>query len=45
MAKESTIGTKRPASRVRPSIVLYHGVLADRPAKAEPLFCAADAKA
>jgi hypothetical protein len=28
-----------------PSVMSYHGVLADRPAKAEPLFCATEANA
>jgi len=36
---------KRPASMVQPSIVLYHHVLAFRPAKAEPLLAAAEVKA
>ncbi len=32
----------RTASMVRPSVVLYHSVLTDSPAKADPLLLPAD---
>ena len=38
IAKAGTIIKKRPASMVRPRLTLYQGVLALRPAKAEPLL-------
>ena len=45
MARESTIGAKRPMSMARPSVVSYQVVLAARPAKADPLLFATEAKA
>ena len=38
MPSAGTIIRKRPASIVKPSVTLYQGVLALRPAKAEPLL-------
>ena len=40
-----TIIRKRPMSMARPRVVLYHGVLAVRPAKALPLLPVAELKA
>ena len=45
MAITGTMMPKRQASMVMPSVVLYQGVLAVRPAKAEPLLPAAEEKA
>ncbi len=45
IARASTIGPKRPIDIARPSIMSYHGVFAARPANAEPLLLATDAKA
>ena len=45
MARDSTIGAKRPMSMARPSVVSYQVVLAARPAKADPLLFATEAKA
>ena len=39
------MGTKRPISMARPTVVLYQPVLAARPAKAEPLLLVTEAKA
>ena len=44
-ASIGTIIKKRPASIAKPSAVLYHGVFAFKPAKAEPLLPAPDVKA
>ena len=38
IARAGTIIRKRPPSMARPSVTLYQGVLALRPAKAEPLL-------
>src|ERR1035441_7478118 len=45
MARASRIGMNRPASMTRPRLMSYHGVLAARPANADPLFWATDAYA
>ncbi len=42
IASAGTITKKRPTSIVSASVTLYHSVLAERPAKAEPLLAAAD---
>ena len=45
IAMTGTMMPKRQASMAMPSVVLYQGALAVRPAKAEPLLPAADEKA
>ncbi len=42
MARTGIIGSSRPTNMVIPRVVLYHWVLADRPANAEPLLLKAE---